>query len=191
MTALGRCGNTTAQPGLLTVQHNEETRMVRACIVSRMEINKIAALLLAATTLIASPAAPKEALESPASSPCNCHSLDGNDLAAWLDGLVPYALKSGDIAGGVVIVVKGPELFLRQGFRLRRDAMKADPAPLRPATHRNGARISSTSKLFTWTARGHAAAGRTRQARPGRDVNDYLDFKIPSAPEENPSRCST
>ncbi|MCA1660686.1 MAG: hypothetical protein LC648_00370 [Novosphingobium sp.] len=32
--------------------------------------------------------------------------LEANDVNAFLDGLIPYALASGDIAGGVIVVVK-------------------------------------------------------------------------------------
>jgi CubicO group peptidase (beta-lactamase class C family) len=136
---------------------------------------KIAATLMAATTLTASPAAPKEALEAPPPSSCNCHSLDRNDLEAWLDGLVPYALKSGDIAGGAVIVVKDGTVLLQKGFGYA-DADKRIPFdPQRTMT-----RIGSTSKLFTWTAVMQLV--ERGKLDLNRDVNDYLDFKVPSAP---------
>ena len=34
------------------------------------------------------------------------------DVEAWLDGLVPYAMGTGDIAGGVIVVVKGGQYYL-------------------------------------------------------------------------------
>ncbi len=44
-------------------------------------------------------------------------SLDGpGPPEAWLDGLLPYALKSGDIAGGVVAVVKDGNILLQKGY---------------------------------------------------------------------------
>ena len=41
--------------------------------------------------------------------------LNRADLEAWLDGLVPYALQQGDIAGLVVSVVKDGQLLLEKG----------------------------------------------------------------------------
>ena len=42
--------------------------------------------------------------------------LDSHDLEAWLDGLLPYALNSGDIAGAVVAVVKDGNILFQKGF---------------------------------------------------------------------------
>ena len=128
---------------------------------------------MAATTLMASPAAPKETLEASPPSACNCHSLDGNDLAAWLDGLVPYALKSGDIAGGAVIVVKDGTVLLQKGFGYA-DVDKRIPFD----AQRTMTRIGSTSKLFTWTAVMQLV--ERGKLDLNRDVNDYLDFKVAS-----------
>jgi CubicO group peptidase (beta-lactamase class C family) len=135
---------------------------------------KIAAALMAAMTLTASPAAPKEAPEASPPSVCNSHSLDRNDLDAWLDGLVPYALKSGDIAGGVVLVVKDGTVLLQKGFGYA-DVEKRIPFdPQRTMT-----RIGSTSKLFTWTAVMQLV--ERGKLDLNRDVNDYLDFKVSPA----------
>jgi CubicO group peptidase (beta-lactamase class C family) len=100
--------------------------------------------------------------------------LDRDDLDAWLDGLLPYALKSGDIAGGVVSVVKDGSVLLQKGYGFadvgKHVAMDA-AATL--------TRVGSTSKLFTWTAVMQLVeAGKLDL---NRDVNDYLDFKIPTA----------
>jgi CubicO group peptidase (beta-lactamase class C family) len=107
------------------------------------------------------------------STGCNCHPLDRDDLDAWLDGLLPYALKNGDIAGGVVSVVKDGSVLLQKGYGFA-DVGKhvaMDAATL--------TRVGSTSKLFTWTAVMQLVeAGRLDL---NRDVNDYLDFKIPTA----------
>ncbi len=102
------------------------------------------------------------------------HALDRDDLDAWLDGLVPYALKSGDIAGGVVSVVKDGSVLLQKGYGFadvgKHVAMDADATLTR---------VGSTSKLFTWTAVMQLVeAGKLDL---NRDVNDYLDFKIPTA----------
>jgi CubicO group peptidase (beta-lactamase class C family) len=105
-----------------------------------------------------------------ASAGCNCHSLDRVDLEAWLDGLLPYALKNGDIAGGVVSVVKDGSVLLQKGFGFA-DVGKQVPMDASALT-----RVGSTSKLFTWTAVMQLVeAGKLDL---NRDVNEYLDFKI-------------
>ncbi len=42
--------------------------------------------------------------------------LERADLEAWLDGLAPYALRQGDLAGLVVSVVKDCEVLLEKGY---------------------------------------------------------------------------
>ncbi|MBU2328984.1 MAG: serine hydrolase, partial [Alphaproteobacteria bacterium] len=42
--------------------------------------------------------------------------LDPADLEAWLDGFLPYALARGQIAGAVVVVVRGDEVVLQKGY---------------------------------------------------------------------------
>ena len=121
-----------------------------------------AGLALAAAASLAQPAAPAPA-------------LDAADLSAWLDGRVPYALKSGDIAGAVVIVVKDGRVLLQKGYGL---ADVAARRPMDPAT--TLVRPGSTSKLFTWTA----VMQLVQQGKIDldRSVNDYLDFKIDEPP---------
>jgi CubicO group peptidase (beta-lactamase class C family) len=75
------------------------------------------------------------------------HPLDSHDLEGWLDGLVPYALNRGDIAGGVVAVVKDGNILLQKGFGY---ADVGRQIPMDP--ERTMVRAGSTSKLFTWTA---------------------------------------
>ena len=98
-------------------------------------------------------------------------ALDATDLSAWLDGRVPYALKSGEIAGMVISVVKDGKVLLEKGYGL---ADVAAAVPMDPAT--SLVRPGSTSKLFTWTA----VMQLVRQGKIDldRSVNDYLDFKI-------------
>lgn len=82
---------------------------------------------------------------SSTTSDATLHILDKADVEAWLDGIVPYALKSGGIAGGVV--VKNGRLLLAKGYGYddvsKRILMDPD---------RTMVRIGSTSNLFTWTA---------------------------------------
>jgi len=100
------------------------------------------------------------------------HPLDPADLSAWLDGMVPYALKSGDIAGAVVVVVKDGKVLFEKGYGYADVAAKV-PMDARATM----VRIGSTSKLFTWTA----VMQLVQQGKIDldRNVNDYLDFKIP------------
>jgi CubicO group peptidase (beta-lactamase class C family) len=83
---------------------------------------------------------------------------------------VPYALKSGDIAGGAAVVVKDGIVLLQKGFGYA-DVDKRIPFdPERTMT-----RVGSTSKLFTWTA----VMQLVEQGKLNldRNVNDYLDFR--------------
>ena len=46
-------------------------------------------------------------------------ALTRDDATAWLDGFMPYALASGDIAGAVVVVVKDGQVLLQKGYGIR------------------------------------------------------------------------
>ncbi|QNA86468.1 beta-lactamase family protein [Sphingomonas sp. So64.6b] len=98
--------------------------------------------------------------------------LNKQDLDAWLDGYMPYALKTGDIAGAVVVVVKDGQIVSKRGFGYA-DIAKRKPVDPDLTLFRPG----SVSKLFTWTA-------VMQQVEAGKidldaDVNKYIDFKIP------------
>jgi CubicO group peptidase (beta-lactamase class C family) len=95
-----------------------------------------------------------------------------DDLEAWLDGFLPYAMATGRIAGTVVVVVdrSGPVLAKGYGFA---DVAKRTPVSPDATLFRPG----SVSKLFTWTAvMQEVEAGRLDLDT---DVNQYLDFTIP------------
>lgn len=98
--------------------------------------------------------------------------LSKADVDAWLDGALPYAMRVGDVAGGEVVVVKHGKVLTARGFGF---ADVAKRIPVDPA--RTLFRPASVSKLFTATA-------VMQQLELGkldldRDVNTYLDFKIP------------
>ena len=148
-------------------------------------ISRLAPLAAAAALILASvatsarqatpPAAPAPAVSSADAAvdsvPPATHALDAADLGAWLDGRVPYSLKSGDIAGAVVLVVKDGKVLLQKGYGTSDVATRA---PMDPET--TLVRPGSTSKLFTWTAvMQQVALGKIDLDR---NVNDYLDFKI-------------
>lgn len=98
--------------------------------------------------------------------------LTREDLEAWLDGFLPYALASGDVAGAVVVVVKDGSTLLQKGYGY---ADVAARKPVDPAA--TLFRTGSVSKLTTWTA----VMQLVEQGKLDldADVNGYLDFEIP------------
>jgi CubicO group peptidase (beta-lactamase class C family) len=116
--------------------------------------------------------APAGAVMTAATSPGTPHVMTADDLSTFLDGMVPYMIQRGDIAGGVISVVKDGKLLFARGYGYA-DLEKRTPVSPETTLFRPG----STSKLFTWTA-------VMQQVEQGKldldhDVNDYLDFKIP------------
>ena len=115
---------------------------------------------------------------APASAPASLpgaqagKALTAEDVNAWLDGYMPFALHSGDIAGAVVVVVKDGQVLSARGFGYADIAKRTPVDPYRTLF-----RPGSVSKLITWTA-------VMQQVEAGKldldvDVNRYLDFKIP------------
>lgn len=98
--------------------------------------------------------------------------LSQGDVNAWLDGYMPFALRSGDIAGAVVVVVKDGQILTARGYGYSNIAKRTPVDPYKTLF-----RPGSVSKLVTWTA-------VMQQVEVGKidldgDVNAYLDFKIP------------
>jgi CubicO group peptidase (beta-lactamase class C family) len=120
----------------------------------------------------AAPVAPKVQAASPLST--EAHPLTADDLGTWLDGFLPWALARGDLAGGVVVVVKDGQVLFARGYGYA-DMNKRTPVD--PA--KTLFRVASVSKLFTWTS----IMQLVEQGKLDldRDVNEYLDFKIPDA----------
>ena len=98
--------------------------------------------------------------------------LDRADLEAWLDGLAPYALRQGNLAGLVVSVVKDGEVLLEKGYGYADIAGGVAMDPQRTVV-----RVASISKTFTATAVMQLV--EQRKVDLDRDINDYLDFEIP------------
>ena len=99
--------------------------------------------------------------------------LTAEDANAWLDGYMPYALHSGDIAGAVVAIVKDGKILTERGYGFS-DVEKRVPVDPKKTLFRPG----SVSKLFTWTAVMQLVErGRINLDA---DVNQYLDFEIPA-----------
>jgi len=96
------------------------------------------------------------------------------DVEAFLDGLVPLQLKRDDIAGATVSVVKDGKLLFAKGYGYA-DVEKQKPVSAQETLFRPG----SISKLFTWTA--VMQLYEQGKLDLDRDVNEYLDYKIPDA----------
>jgi CubicO group peptidase (beta-lactamase class C family) len=121
-------------------------------------------------------APPMTASAAPVAAPvavAGTHPLTAEDLETFLDGFMPLQIGRADIAGAVVSVVKDGHVLFEKGYGYAdvgaKRRVSADSTLFRPG---------SISKLFTWTA-------VMQQAELGkldldRDINDYLDFKIPA-----------
>jgi CubicO group peptidase (beta-lactamase class C family) len=98
-------------------------------------------------------------------------ALTAEDANAWLDGYLPYALKTGDIAGAVVAIVKDGAVVTERGYGFS-DVEKRTPVDPKLTLFRPG----SVSKLFTWTA----VMQLVEQGKIDldADINQYLDFKV-------------
>jgi CubicO group peptidase (beta-lactamase class C family) len=107
-----------------------------------------------------------------AANAATASSLTKADVDAWLDGFLPYALRQGDVAGAVVVVVKDGEVLTQRGFGYA-DVEKQKPVDPERTLFRPG----SVSKLFTWTAVMQLV--EQGKVQLDADVNQYLDFKIP------------
>ncbi len=104
--------------------------------------------------------------------PAQTHDLTAQDVETFSDGLFPYAMARGDIAGAVFVVVKDGKILFAKGYGYS-DVAKRSPVIPDQTMFRPG----SISKTFTWTAVMQLVqAGKIDLDR---DVNDYLDFKIP------------
>lgn len=100
-------------------------------------------------------------------------ALTAEDLSTFFEGLVPFALQRGDMAGGVISVVKDGKLLFARGYGHADLETRQAPSPQLTLF-----RPGSISKLFTWTA-------VMQQVEQGRldldkDVNAYLDFTLPA-----------
>ncbi len=102
------------------------------------------------------------------------HELTAADVETFLDGIVPLQLEHEDVAGATIAVVKDGKRLFTKGYGYadvkNKKLVGAEETLFRPG---------SVSKLFTWTA----VMQLVEQGKLdlGKDVNAYLDFKIPEA----------
>ncbi len=99
--------------------------------------------------------------------------LSREDLEAFFDGFIPTEIQRDDIAGAVVAVVKDGKVLFAKGYGWS-DVKERKPVTVDATLFRPG----SISKTFTWTA--VMQLYEQGQIDLDRDVNDYLDFKIPA-----------
>jgi len=102
------------------------------------------------------------------------HELTGADLEAFLDGVMPSQLQRENVAGAAISVVKDGKLIFAKGYGFS-DVEKRTPVTADNTLFRPG----SISKLFTWTSVMQLA--EQGKLDLDKDVNEYLDFKIPPA----------
>jgi CubicO group peptidase (beta-lactamase class C family) len=122
------------------------------------------------------PSSQTSAIVGPVSplGPASKASLTAEDLGTFLDGLVPVELQRENIAGAVVSVVKDGHVLFKKGYGYA-DVQAGSPVSEDDTLFRLG----SISKLLTWTA--VMQLEEKGKIDLDRDVNDYLDFKIPAA----------
>ncbi|MFT7771783.1 serine hydrolase [Roseateles sp.] len=112
------------------------------------------------------------ALPTANAQPRPATALTAVDAEAFIDGLMPSALRAARVPGAVVVVVKDGQPLLQKGYGL---ADWDRNIPVDP--HKTLFRPGSVSKLFTWTA----VMQLVEQGKLDldADLNQYLDFTIP------------
>ncbi|MFP5355039.1 MAG: serine hydrolase domain-containing protein, partial [Gemmatimonadota bacterium] len=98
---------------------------------------------------------------------------DPAEVEAFMDGLMTAWMRDKHIAGTTVSVVRDGKLLFAKGYGY---ADVAKRTPVDP--ERTLFRIGSVSKLFTWT--GVMQLHEQGKLDLAKDVNEYLDFKIPA-----------
>lgn len=145
--------------------------MRKSIFAAMLLLQSIAVPVLAQNATIYPKRAPIDA--SGKTSPLSdIHPLNKSDVDTWLSGYFSHALKTAEIAGAVVVIVKNGKILTQRGFGYS-DVEKRKPIIPETTIFRPG----SVSKLFTWTA----VMQLVEQGKLDldKDINTYLDFKIP------------
>src|SRR5256885_12202945 len=126
----------------------------------------------APSPLISPPSPPPAKVPPAAPETSPATALIKQDLEPFLDGLIPSQLRTRNLAGAVVSVVKDGQVLLQKGYGYA-DLEAKKPVLPDQTLFRPG----SISKLFTATA----VMQLVEQGKLDldRDVNDYIDFAIP------------
>ncbi|MFI2363112.1 serine hydrolase [Promicromonospora sp. NPDC019610] len=131
---------------------------------------------LPAATAAAVPTADQPLPPPPVAAPSGEHALERSDVDAWLDGLLPAALESGEIAGAVVTVVHDGEVVTTRGYgHAETGTTGGDAVPV--DAEQTLFRPGSVSKLFTATA--VLQLVESGDLDLDTDVAEYLDFDVP------------
>ncbi len=135
----------------------------------------VAAIVWSQVPEAAKPAPAEPVTQPAANAPATSGAqLTAADVEAFLQGIVPLQLESENIAGATLVVVKDGKVLFSKGYgyadREAKTPVSPDETLFRPG---------SVSKLFTWTA----VMQLVEQGKLdlNKDVNEYLDFKIPEA----------
>src|SRR5690242_3452484 len=91
--------------------------------------------------------APAVQTVAPPAAKTSAHEMTAEDLQAFFDGMVPYALHSADIPGATFAIVKDGKIIFAQGYGYA-DLKTKKPVVADQTLFRPG----SVSKLFTWTS---------------------------------------
>lgn len=150
------------------------TKLARAPVRIKMALLPAAAAVLLGATLAAeapNAAAAGAPQSAPPATPAAAAPLTAEDANAWLDGYVPYALATGDIAGAEVAIVRDGQVVTERGYGFA-DVEKRTPVDPKLTMFRPG----SVSKLIVWTA-------VMQQVEAGKidldaDINKYLDYNV-------------
>lgn len=134
----------------------------------------VAALIIGQGPQPEAPAANQESAQPKPETPAQSPQLTKEDVGAFLDGIVPQQLSRENIAGVTLTVVKDGQVLFTRGYGYADVEKKA---PVLPDT--TLFRPGSISKLFTWTA--VMQEYEKGKIDLDKDVNEYLDFKIPDA----------
>ena len=153
---------------------NPMNRKLSTCVITLLGILFVSSLSsLSQAPKILPHASHEKAAPPPVQTPQVTPQLTKDDLGAFFDGFVPVELQRDDIAGAVVLVVKDGSVLFAKGYGYS-DMKSKKPVTVDATLFRPG----SISKTFTWTA----VMQLVEQGKIdlNRDVNDYLDFKIPA-----------
>jgi CubicO group peptidase (beta-lactamase class C family) len=149
-------------------------RKAAALIAAILGVGSLSVAVAQTTRAPLSPPTTQTEVPTPPATPPaqGAQPLTADNVNAWLDGMMPYAIARGDIPGAVVVVVKDGQVLTERGYGYADVANKIKVDP-KATLFRPG----SISKLFTWTA-------LMQQVEQGKvdlnaDVNKYIDFKIP------------
>ena len=134
-----------------------------------MKVRNIIALAACAAVIVLQTAtvgaATGEVAAAPAAAPApadSAHPLARADLETWLDGMVPYALKAGDMAGAVVVVVKDGTVLLEKGFGFADVGKKHQWIPSKPWFESGPPQNSSRGqRSCSWSSRASSISTAT------------------------------